>query len=396
MKPKSFDTIVIGLGVMGASALYALSEKWGNKVLGIDQGTPPHNLGSSHGDSRIFRRAIAEGPNQYTHLALQAYEAWRALETQVDQELLSHKAGGLILQTSTKNPLKMHKYVEQSIYAAQTWGIDYRVLGTAELKKYYPLFHFEGEGLAYHEPTMGVLKPENCVEAFLKIATSNGAQMATNQQVKNIKFQGNGLHLITTHQGNAYKAEHVVIAAGPWVADMLEGSPEYQQLFQVRQQSLLYYLPYPGRRRDFQVENFSPFIWFTDEGEVYGCPAMSEIQGVKIGSHYEGLVTHPDQASRAVLASELDSMYERFVKKHLPGLQKKDSYGKTCFYTMTTDEHFLIDTHKDYPDILNVSPCSGHGFKYAPVIGQSVASWVRTGCLPDWCKPFGWQRLLTN
>src|SRR4051794_25450895 len=172
---NSSDTIVIGLGAMGSACVYQLA-RLGSKVLGIDQFSPPHQMGSSHGDTRITRQAIGEG-DEYVPFALRSHEIWEELEKESGKSLLT-RTGALIIGRDAKTPLHgQDRFLQNTIDAARKFGIAHSVLSPDELRKRYPQFCIEDRYTAYHEPGAGYLRPELCVQTQLELARRHGAQI---------------------------------------------------------------------------------------------------------------------------------------------------------------------------------------------------------------------------
>src|SRR5579859_767570 len=178
---NQFDAIVLGLGAMGSATVYQLARK-SKKVLGIDQFSPPHTLGSTHGDTRITRQAIGEGA-EYVPLVLRSYELWREIEQQTGQDLLTI-TGGLIM-ASQSNQAGMHgsaNFLQTTIDAAEQYGIEHTVLDTEQIRQQFPQFHLFGDERGYYEDNAGFLRPERCIEAQLVLAERFGAELHTGER----------------------------------------------------------------------------------------------------------------------------------------------------------------------------------------------------------------------
>jgi sarcosine oxidase len=233
---NEFDTIVCGLGAMGSAAVYQLAKR-GNKVLGLDRFSPPHDNGSSHGESRIIRQAIGEG-EEYVPLVLRSYELWREIEEATGRELLTI-TGGLTLESQNSEAV-MHgrrNFLDQAIRCAENFDIRYEVLETADIRRRYPQFAVTDER-AYFEYETGFLRPELCIEAQLQLARKYGAAVQTDQTVVSVGSRGDSGVMVKTSR-STYCAEKVIITAGPWIARFLPQA--YAHLFKVHRQVMYWF-----------------------------------------------------------------------------------------------------------------------------------------------------------
>ena len=234
---KNYDVIVIGLGAMGSAAQYQLAAR-GKRVLGIDQFTPPHVFGSSHGDTRITRQAIGEGET-YVPLALRSHEIWKELENQTSKQLL-FPVGGLIIGNpdSTYRNHGKEGFFQRTITAAKKFSIPHQVLETAELRLKFPQFKVLDGDQGYFEPGAGYVKPEECIRAHLELAKRKGAETSFNDKVLDIASVDGGITVKST--SGTYQAEQVVICAGPWISDFAKSQSSY---FKVFRQVLFWFAP---------------------------------------------------------------------------------------------------------------------------------------------------------
>ena len=235
MKNK-FDAIVIGLGAMGSAAIYQLAKR-GKTVLGIDQFSPPHHYGSTHGECRIIRKAVGEG-DQYVPLVLRSYELFREIEKETGSELLTI-TGGLTLESWQSDAVMhaRHNFLDQTIRCAQKFNIRHEILESQDIKKRYPQFAVTNER-GYFEYDTGYLRPERCIEAQLRLAQSYNATIQTHERVISIAPSGNSEVRIRT-SGGGYAAEKVIVTAGPWISEFLP--PAYSQFFKVYRQVMYWF-----------------------------------------------------------------------------------------------------------------------------------------------------------
>jgi sarcosine oxidase len=386
---NSFQTIVIGLGAMGSAATYQLAKR-GNKVLGIDQFSPPHTYGSSHGDTRITRQAIGEGA-EYVPLVLRSYEIWREIERETGKKVLS-VTGGLIM-TSVEGVIRHgSNFFNQTVASAQKYGIAHRLLDADEINKQFPPFKLKGIEKGYFEEKAGYLRPELCIEAQLELAQRYGAQLAFDEKVLAFSVSNKDKVVVKTSKGD-YEAEQAIISAGPWVRQLL--GEKYSQYFMIYRQ-VLYWFDVEGSISQFEQPDFPIWIWefgTTIEDLMYGFPAINGAQGgVKIAFEQYKTATTPDTVSREVSKQEIDEMYKRYVQPHFVGLNETCVKAVTCLYTVTPDHHFVIDRHPEYPQVMIASPCSGHGFKHSAAIGEVLAQLVTEGHSDLDVSAFSFQR----
>jgi sarcosine oxidase len=372
----NFDTIVCGLGAMGSAAVYQLAKR-GNKVLGLDQFSPPHGSGSSHGESRIIRQAIGEG-EEYVPLVLRSYELWRDIENETGKKLLTI-TGGMTLESQNSEAV-MHgrrDFLDQAIRCAQKFDIRHEILDTADIRKRYPQFAVTDER-AYFEYETGFLRPELCIEAQLHLARKRGAVVQTNETVVAIESRGDSGVTVKTSRG-AYSAEKVIVSAGPWIARFLP--PAYADLFKVSRQVMYWFDIREDCHSTFAPPAFPIFIWIFAKGDEFGFYGFPTLDGktIKIATEQFTATTNPDHVQHAVSMEEEQSMYKDYVQGRLPGISDRCAAAASCLYTVTPDSNFVIDVHPDNDRIIIASPCSGHGFKHSAAIGETLAEQVIDG-----------------
>ncbi|WP_332367548.1 FAD-dependent oxidoreductase [Spirosoma telluris] len=213
-----FDAIVVGLGAMGSAALYQLSKQTPH-VLGLDQFSPPHTLGSTHGETRITRQAIGEGAH-FVPLALRSYQIWRELEQQTGEHLLTITGGLFVGQTASYQP--MHNkpgWLRTTIEAAETFGIAHRMLDTVALRREFPQFNFRTNDIGYYEKEAGFLNPERCISTQLDQAQKNGASVRTNERM--LAFESKGAILTVRTDQATYQTRKLILTTGSWITELL-------------------------------------------------------------------------------------------------------------------------------------------------------------------------------
>ena len=375
MKNK-FDAIVLGLGAMGSAAVYQLAKR-GKTVLGIDQFSPPHNYGSSHGESRIIRQAIGEGEH-YVPLVLRSYELFREIEKATGKKLLTI-TGGLTLESRQSDAVMhgRHNFLAQAISCAQKFDIRHEILEPEDIKKRYPQFAVTNER-GYFEYETGYLRPELCAEAQLRLAQNFGATLQTDEKVIALAPQGNSEVTIRTSRA-VYVAEMVVVTAGPWIAEFLP--PAYRQFFRVYRQVMYWFTIRDHFRSSFIPGQLPIFIWIFEKGRDFGFYGFPSLDGktIKLASEQYDIVTAPDKADRVVSEVEKQTAYSEYIQGRLPGLSECCESAVSCLYITTPDSNFVIDFHPDSDRIIIASPCSGHGFKHSTAIGEVLAELAVNG-----------------
>ena len=380
---NSFDTIVVGLGAMGSATLYQLAQR-GVKALGIDLLAPPHVFGSSHGDTRITRQAIGEG-DHYTPLSLRSYEIFRDMERRSQTRLLE-VTGGLIISSLTEPVSVVHvpQFFENTVAAARKFGIKHDILNAEEMRSRFPQFKVEDDEMGYFEYDAAFLRPEEIISVQLKLAANLGATVHTNETVISFEESKQGVE-IHTNQGT-YSCDHLVLSVGPWLTQLL---PELLPVFKVYRQ-VLYWFDIADSFAEFSPPKFPLFIWPLKDSEtgVYGLPALDgKAGGFKIGSsNYLTEPVTPDSVKRTVAPEEIIEMFDSKVSRCFPLASKNCIKTAVCLYTVTPDSGFVIDwlpssskSSSSSKRIILCSPCSGHGFKHAAAIGESIAEMTTIG-----------------
>ena len=372
---KRFDAVVLGLGAMGSAIAYQLAKRR-STVLGLDRYTPPHAQGSSHGDTRITRLAIGEG-SHYTPLALRSHELWRGIERETGTSLMT-STGGLIISSTAKTSFThVEGFFQNTVAAAQKFGIAHELLEASEIRRRYPQFKVSDDEVGYLEKDAGFLRPEACIRTQLALAQQHGAEIHANEQV--VGFDSPGDALTVTTDRATYTAGRLILAAGPWLPELL--ASQLAPYFRVYRQVLLWF-GIDSDARSFLPERFPVFIWELKgrpQG-VYGFPAVDGNRGgVKVATESYGSTTTPAGVDRNVAAEEIAAVYRDYVAPCLHGVSAQCLRAMTCLYTVTPDFGFIIDAHPASERVLVVSACSGHGFKHSAAIGEAVAQLALDG-----------------
>lgn len=383
---ESFDAVVCGLGAMGSSTTYQLA-RMGARVLGLDRSVPPHQLGSTHGDTRITRQATGEGL-AYVPLALRSHELWREIEAETGSSLLTTN-GVLVMAppgVHTRHHGKTH-FLETTVAAARVFAIDHELLSADEISRRFPQFRLEGNESGYFEPGGGFVRPEAAVAAQLELAARYGAAIRADETLIDFVPGAGGVTVVTT--AGRYSAGVLVLAVGAWLGEIL-GEP-YVRDFVITRQVLHWY----AMRRPvetFLPDRFPVFIWDSEPTAFYGFPAIDgRGGGVKVASEHSTPSATVLDVARGVTEGELYGLYDTVISHRLPGLARRVVKAMTCMYTTTTDGDFVIDRHPEHASVLIVSPCSGHGFKHSAAIGEAVAATITGGEVRVDLSPFSWR-----
>lgn len=357
----SYDAIVIGLGGMGSAAAFHLAKK-GKKVLGLEAFEANHANGSSHGEHRIIREAYFEAP-EYVPLIQRAYTLWRELEAESGRDLLQI-TGGLLLGDPES------EVVTGSVESARQHNLEYELLQPDEVRERFPGFHLPEGLVAVFEPNAGYLRPEECVSAHLDGAIARGAELRFNEPVTGWESDGETV-TVTTEQGS-YQASSLVIAAGPWSSELL-GALELP-LTVVRIVNAHFRSTEP---ETFDQSQCPIYIWEVPEGTYYGFPCMPET-GLKLGRHDRHDPTTARTIDRGVSDAEIDEL-RTLLDIYMPGASGDVLKTLTCMYTITPDLHFILDTHPEHANVAYGCGFSGHGYKFASVIGEILADLAADG-----------------
>lgn len=365
------DIVVVGLGAVGSATLYQAA-KLGAKVIGIDRFEPPHDRGSSHGETRITRQAIGEG-REFVPLVLRANQIWEELEGATGRNLMTRN-GGLVLASPgvEGNHHGSSSFLLDTINAANNFGIPHQQLSTDDIHRIYPQFRLTAGEVGYFEPGAGFLRPEACVETQIAQAKKLGAKVCMSETVLKVTPTGGTVEVKTNKA--CCSAAKVILTAGPWIAELLP--PEYARDFHVYRQTLCWFALQQNFER-YLPERFPVFIWITGnrvQDMLYGFPAIDGPRGgLKIATELYGNTVDPDAVPREVSEESVAEMYSEYVAPRFPDVDRLCLRSTTCLYTVTPDAKFVIDYVDANRNILFASACSGHGFKHSPAVGEALA-----------------------
>ncbi|KXH81732.1 N-methyl-L-tryptophan oxidase [Sporosarcina sp. HYO08] len=371
-----YDVIVIGAGSMGMAAGYFLS-KSGKRTLLVDSFNPPHNKGSHHGDTRIIRHAYGEG-EEYVPLTLKAQELWNDLEKVTGRQLF--------LETGVLNVgYEKTDFIQNIISSSKAYSLPLEVLDSSEVNKRWPGITLPDNYIGCFEPTSGVLKCEECIEAYRELAERHGATIVTNSKVKELSVHDKRVTVKTEDQ--IFNANALVISAGAWSESLLSILDLNLPLNPVRKTFAWFH----ANEDLYNHKDFPAFSFETSQGQYYGFPSING-SGLKVGRHDGGETINPDEDIPGFGELEGDATdVRRFLHHYMPSTQQL-KYGKTCMYTLTPDEDFIIDLHPNYSNVAIASGFSGHGFKFSSVIGQILSELIISGKTEQNITPFSINR----
>jgi len=356
---QTHDIAIVGLGAMGSAAAFELSRR-GLDVIGFDRFTPPHTFGSSHGDSRIIREAYFEDP-VYVPMIQRAFERWRELERLSGTALLE-QTGGLMIGAPDS------ELVAGARRSAELHGLQHAMLSAGDIHARFPALRPEVDMVGVWEPRAGVLAPEACIGACLDLARCQGATLRFEEPVSH--WQADDRHVSVSTASGPYRARQLIISAGAWIASLLPG---LRVPFRIERQVLYWFEPL-GDAKLFSPGRCPVHLWQFDGGRFfYGFPDKGS--GVKVAFHHGGETTTIDALRREVASMEVDEV-RAVLRRFMPAADGRLLASVVCPYTNTPDEHFWIDRHPGAANVLVASPCSGHGFKFAAVIGEVLADLV--------------------
>lgn len=372
-----YDVVVIGLGVMGAAALYECARR-GLRVAGVDRFDVPHHFGSSHGGSRVIRKAYYEDP-RYVPLLEESWQSWRALEQRSAEPLLI-QTGGLHFGPADSPEL-------QAVHAAASaHGLAHELVDASALRRRFPQFRLEASDLALIERDAGVLLPERCVSSYVSAALDDGAKIHARTRLTQIELHNP--HVTLELEGPTRRlrleASRVILALGPWWPEAPLPCPIPVTVTRQVQLWLR-----PESPATFRPASFPVFMRYAGPATsdaapalVYGLPEAT-FPGLKLAVHAPGDPTRADELDPELRPGDLEPVLA-FVDKHLVGVSTDLLGARACLYSMSPDGHFGLGPHPEDPRILCALGFSGHGFKLAPSVGRILAELATdTGAVPD-------------
>ncbi|HXF56882.1 MAG TPA: N-methyl-L-tryptophan oxidase [Actinomycetota bacterium] len=359
---ERFDAVVVGLGGMGSAACFHLARR-GWRVLGLEQFDLVHPFGSSHGLTRIIRLAYSEHP-AYVPLLHRAYELWHELENLHGERLLWTTG-------SLEGGTPEGQTFQGALEAARRHGLPHEVLSGEEVGRRWPAFRLPPEARMVYQPDGGFLASEECIVAHVRQALAAGAELHWRERVQEWGGLEDGVW-VRTDRGR-YEARRLVVSAGAWVGKLL---PDLSGLAVPERQVLGWFLP--RRPERFRLGALPVWVVQDEEARWYGFPEW-KVPGLKLGRfhHLEERVD-PDALDREPTPHD-EEVLRAFVERVFPDAAGPTVMLRVCLFTNSPDEHFLIDLHPEHPQVVVASPCSGHGYKFASVVGEVVADLAQRG-----------------
>jgi sarcosine oxidase len=374
----AYDVIVIGVGGMGSAAIHQLARR-GRRVLGLERFDIPHERGSSHGVNRIIRLAYYEDP-AYVPFMRRGYELWRELEREVGEQLL-HITGSIDAGPEAS------EVFAGSVRSCIEHDLPHTVLDHAELARRFPGYRLPAGHYALYQEEGGFLLSERCIVAQVAAAQSRGAVVRARERVLDWRADSNGVE-VRTDRGR-YRAGSLVISAGAWASTLIPGLGERA----VPERQVLGWFQ-PSRPERFTPQSFPVFNLLVDEGRYYGFPVYGT-PGFKIGRyHHLEEVVDPDTVGREVTPRD-EEVLRACVSRYFPDADGPTMALKTCMFTNSPDEHFVIGRHPDHPQVSFAAGFSGHGFKFCSVVGECLADLATEGSSEHALELFAPERYLT-
>ncbi|KAL4435799.1 hypothetical protein ABPG74_015767 [Tetrahymena malaccensis] len=368
-----YDIIIVGLGAMGSASFYHASQM-GKKVLGIEQFDLLHQKASYHGETRALRESYFEG-SFYIPLVKQSLKMWKELETQSGQTLFV-KTGALSIGKETS------QLVKDLQVGFEKYDIKYEKLSSEQIKEKFPEFQqFSSEHVGMLETEAGLLFPEKCIENMINLGLKNSSdsKILTNLSVTSFSEIEKGLIKVDLSNNASYYTKKLIISAGMWATDFLSRySQQFKDTLQIQENTLFWFQSQNDGQ--FQLDSFP--LFFVEQEElkafIYGFPKVSQKGLVKFALHNSGRIfSSYSELQNSISEQNKDCLQQNkilinklidktFDSQTIKQLEKECN----CYYTTTPDHHFIIDYLNENPDIVFLSPCSGHGFKFAIYIGK--------------------------
>ncbi|MCW3100494.1 MAG: Sarcosine oxidase [Chthonomonadaceae bacterium] len=358
--------VIVGVGGVGAMAAWRLAQD-GHEVIALERFRIDHDLGSSYGDSRIVRRVYPDP--LYTALMADSYALWSELDALriaygIETPLVNW-CGGIFFGPQSDPQIAA---AQSALDASQ---VPYQRLSAPDCAERFPAFRFDAEEVALFEPSMGFARASHCVRTAVEIARKLGAQIHEETVVAGIEAEGSGV-VVTTESGEKFRADRLLIAAGAWTQPLLASLGVSLPLVVTRQ--VVVHLEPNRQPEDFAIGRLP--VWIDAGANVYGFPHIVGGQpGVRVSQHDHGEATAPDRVDRSIAAADLDAV-RRYAHRRFEGLSERVAYAKVCLYTNTPDSDFVIDTVPGLPVATFISACSGHGFKFTPLLGKIASALV--------------------
>ena len=360
---QHFDAIVVGLGGMGSATVYQMATH-GFKVLGLEKFPLNHTNGSSHGKTRIIRTSYFHNPF-YVPLAKRAFQVWSQVQAEAGRELI--KMTGALLYGLPDSTL-----ISSAVASSRIHSLPYEILDSQTARTRFPAFFADSDEVAFYEEGAGILFPEECIQAHATLAEKSGAKLHFNEPVNRWQVRDGTAEVKTMME--TYSANQLILTPGAWLPALV---PELRLPLQVERQTVFWFKPVKNQEI-FAPSRMPVYVWQMngEKNYFYGVPDVGE--GVKAAKDHGGEFTSPDHVRREVTREDEEPV-RQFLRHHIPPLDTPPTASTTCLYTNTPDGHFIIDFHPQHRNVIVVSACSGHGFKFSTVIGEVVREMAQDG-----------------
>lgn len=361
---ETFDAIVVGLGAHGSAAAAALARR-GQRVLGLERFGRGEAFGSSGGWSRMIRLVYFEDP-VYVPLAGASWVRWRELEAETGASFMA-QTGGLYAGPIDSRP------VSGAIRSAREHGLAHEVVDADEIHRRWPIFEPAADTVGLVEEQAGSVRIDHANAAHQLVAERHGARLEFGRRVVDWRPSAGGGFEVELAEGTVIGAEHLVLTAGPWLGDLV---PDLRLPLQVERECPCWFSP-TVEPSSIGADRLPVWVMSHEGTTFYGIrhdPAL----GLKVSIHHWGTFVDPDEVDRVVGPGDVERI-RAFMRVRMPAANGPLATSAVCLYTNTPDEAFVIDRHPAASGVAFASACSGHGFKFAPLVGDILADLVTDG-----------------
>ena len=380
---SSSDFLIIGAGIFGVTTALELRGR-GYDVTLIDPGPLPYPLAASTDVSKVVRMEYGKD-RQYMRMVMQAIEGFQQWNEEFGEDIY-HETGVLMV---SKEPMSAGGYVDDSFRMLLQEGHWPEKLSADEIARRFPAWNPSEYAEGFYHARGGYAESERVVSKLVAQAKRDNVAVYAGQTADELLLHGSRVRGVRTQEGQTFLAEHTVVAAGAWTPWLL---PELQQVMQATGHPIFHLRPSDSAL--FTPPNFVVFTADTARTGWYGFPLL---RGgiVKVGNHGVGLPLHPEHDERAVYEEDCAQL-RGFLASTFPALLEAEIvYTRRCLYNDTLDEHFWIDRHPGKEGLSVAAGGSGHGFKFAPVLGGLIADVVENKT-NDWAQKFRWRNLAAD
>lgn len=362
---EHFDVVAVGAGAMGSATAYYLA-KSGKKVLLLEQFGFLHNKGSSHGESRIIRRAYPE--KHFAELMPHAFDLWHEIEKEIGEPIIQTTGG---LDFGNKGNPELNSVEE----ACKSIGINYEKLDSDELRKKFPILKIPDNYFGIYQSEAGIINPNRAVSILQELARKNGAYLVDNSKVKSINTENEEIEVVTNQ--TKYTTNKLVITSGAWINSTLGLIDDKIQLdVEVWKMTIAYWKVLDPK--NYTPPNFPIFInWQTKH--YYGFPISERRDYIKIGPHFKSEIIENVENKDTEPNHNVADLLTNYVDSRFKNIEPTPIDLQSCLYTMTTDENFIIDFHPNNSSIIIGAGFSGHGFKFTPLVGKMISQMITDG-----------------